>query len=157
MSQVHSKPTLVKVNNLQRRINKRTKKLANMHAKKQSRRKRKAKKRDKAAKEWTDIVKQINNPDIADNIGVYINPNNILVATEGEITEEQYDQLIEELQSNLEFADSAYEEKIINKAITFVEDSQKTPGLIGFSTNEPHENHNINSLEKMMAGLSTGR
>jgi hypothetical protein len=130
----------VKVNNQERRTMRLKK--STMRAERKSRH-RKNKKR---AKEMASIIELINDPEILENIGVYVDGHHHLMSSEGKITEEQYDQLIEELESRLEFVDDDYDEIIIRKAIRFVEQSQRNA-----------DNANgMNNLNEMMGRLSTG-
>jgi hypothetical protein len=134
-----SKLRTVKVNNQERKTM-RVKK-STMRAERKSRQ-RKDKKR---AKEMASMIELINDPEILENIGVYVDGHHTLVSSEGNITEEQYDQLIEELESRLELTDDDYDEKIIRKAIRFVEQSQRTADNA----------NNMNNLGAMMGSLST--
>jgi hypothetical protein len=135
-----SKLRTVRVNNQERRTMRLKK--STIRAERKSRH-RKDKKR---AKELASMIELINDPEILENIGVYVDGRHTLLSSEGKITEEQYDQLIEELQSRLELTDDDYDEKIIRKAIRFVEQSQRNA-----------DNANgMNNLNEMMGRLSTG-
>jgi galactokinase len=134
-----SKLRTVKVNNQERR----TKRVKNSTIK--AERKSRQRKDKKRAKEMASMIELINDPEILENIGVYVDGHHTLVSSEGNITEEQYDQLIEELESRLELTDDDYDEKIIRKAIRFVEQSQRTADNA----------NNMNNLGAMMGSLST--
>jgi hypothetical protein len=103
-----------------------------------TRRQRKARRK---AKEWRLIVEIINDPEILEHIGLYIDEHGNLVSDEGEPIPIQYDLLIRELQHQMEFADDDYEEKILRKAIKLVT-----------RIRDAHSPE-MNSLERMMAGL----
>jgi hypothetical protein len=106
----------------------------------ETRRLRKAKRK---AKEWTRIVEEINDPEILENIGLYIDEHGKLVSSEEDVVDIQYDLLIKELQYRIDPSNDPYEEKILNKAIKFVEKARKAK----------KHNANMNSLEAMMAKL----
>ena len=99
---------------------------------------------DKRAKRWRNMVDVINDPEILENIGLYIDEYGNLVSSESEtINDIQYELLIGELKHRLEFVDTKYEAKIIRKAIKFVTKSREAN----------RRNANTNSLTKMMAAL----
>uniref|UniRef100_A0A6C0AP67 Uncharacterized protein n=1 Tax=viral metagenome TaxID=1070528 RepID=A0A6C0AP67_9ZZZZ len=101
-------------------------------------------KANRKAKERKAIVALINNQDILDNIGVYINKHGKLVSIEGEITDDQYNLLLEELEDRLDTTNNDdYAEKIIDKAIDFVEDLRAAD----------IRNHEVNHLTTGMADL----
>jgi hypothetical protein len=102
---------------------------------------RRQKKAKRKAKEWKLIVEIINDPQILDYIGLYIDEHGNLVSEEGEPLPIQYDILIKELEHQMEFADDHYEEKILRKAIKLVT-----------RIRDAHSPE-MNSLERMMAGL----
>jgi len=131
---------LVKMNNKEERLTKRVKRAANMNAERQSRINKKMRRK---AKEWKAIVKVINDPEITENIGIYIR-NRKLVSNEGEILPEQFKSLIEELQGRLGSSFDAYEERILNKAIAFVENFRDT-----YTYKEENSNDMSSLLGKM--------
>ena len=101
-------------------------------------------KADKKAKRWRNMVKVINDPEIFEHLGLYIDEHGNLVSNETEIIDDiQYELLIKELEHRLEFVDTKYEAKIIRKAIKFVTKARETN----------KRNADTNSLTKMMAGL----
>ena len=102
---------------------------------------RRHKRAKRKAKDLKRIAEIINDPEIFENIGLYIDEHGNLVAREGDPTPIQYDLLIGELQHQLEFADDAYEEKILRKAIKFVTRVRDA------------DSPEMNSLERMMADL----
>jgi len=102
---------------------------------------RRHKKAKRKAKDLKHIAEIINDPEIRENIGLYIDEHGNLVSEEGDPTPVQYDLLIGQLQHQLEFADDAYEEKILRKAIKFVT-----------RVRDAHSPE-MNSLERMMADL----
>lgn len=105
----------------------------------QTKRNRKARRK---AREFRDIVEQINDPEILANIGLYVR-DGVLVSDEGSILPIQYNLLIDELAHRLNFADDEYEEKIIRKAIKFITKAR-----------DSHKHAvEMNSLERMMAAL----
>jgi hypothetical protein len=104
---------------------------------------RKHKMDKRIAREWKAVIEEINEPEIRENIGLYINGNGKLVSTEGEITVEQYGLLIDELETKLDSPDTDYEEKILVKAIKFVRRERK----------QHLRNLEMNSLTGMMARL----
>jgi hypothetical protein len=106
----------------------------------ETRRLRKAKRK---AKEWRRIVEEINDPDILDNIGLYIDEHGKLVSSEEDVVDIQYELLIKELQHRIDPSNDPYEEKILNKAIKFVAKAREAK----------KHNANMNSLESMMAKL----
>jgi hypothetical protein len=107
--------TVVPVNNNSRRVK------PTALSENETRNLKKAKKR---AKEWPDIVAVINDLDILDLLGLYIDENRKIVSIEGEITNAEYNQLIEELRNELNPKNSGYEQKIIKKAIRFVKEER---------------------------------
>jgi len=102
---------------------------------------RRHKKAKRKAKDLKHIAEIINDPEIRENIGLYIDEHGNLVSEEGDPTPVQYNLLIQELQHQLEFADDSYEEKILRKAIKFVT-----------RVRDAHSPE-MNSLERMMADL----
>jgi len=106
----------------------------------ETRRLRKAKRK---AKEWRRIVEEINDPEILENIGLYIDEHGKLVSSEEDVVDIQYDLLIKELQHRIDPSNDPYEEKILNKAIKFVTKAREAK----------KHNANMNSLEAMMAKL----
>ena len=102
---------------------------------------RRHKKAKRKAKDLKRIAEIINDSEIFDNIGLYIDEHGNLVAREGDPTPMQYDLLIGQLQHQLEFADDAYEEKILRKAIKFVTRVRDA------------DSPEMNSLERMMADM----
>ena len=106
----------------------------------QTRRNRKARRK---ARQFRDIVEQINDPEILANIGLYVNKDGVLVSEEGSILPIQYNLLIDELAHRLDFADDEYEEKILKKAIKFITKAR-----------DAHKHTvEMDSLERMMAAL----
>jgi hypothetical protein len=106
----------------------------------QTRRNRKARRK---ARQFRDIVEQINDPEILANIGLYVNKDGVLVSDEGSILPIQYNLLIDELAHRLDFADDEYEEKILRKAIKFITKAR-----------DAHKHTvEMDSLERMMAAL----
>jgi hypothetical protein len=81
---------------------------------------RNLKKAKKRAREWRDIVVVINDLDLLELTGVYLDENGKIVSIEGDITDNEYNQLIEELRDRLNANNDGYEQKIIKKAIRFV-------------------------------------
>jgi hypothetical protein len=130
---------LVKVNN-HSRANKRAKRLATMDIERNVKRNRRTKRR---VKEWKAIVKQINVPEIRDNIGLYIDETGKLVSDEDQIIPEQYDLLVEELENRLDPDDDDYEQRVLHKAILFVKKAKAEHAHAG----------EMNNLERMMAAL----
>ena len=107
----------------------------------ETRRLRKAKRK---AKEWMRIVEEINEPEILENIGLYIDEHGKLVSSEEVVTDLQYELLIKELENRLDpSSNDPYGEKILNKAIKFVAKAREAK----------KHNANMNSLEAMMAKL----
>ena len=104
--------TVVPVNNNSRRVK------PTALSENETRNLKKAKKR---AKEWRDIVAVINDLDLLELTGVYLDENGKIVSIEGEITDAEYNQLIEELETRFDPNNDGYEQKIIKKAIRFVE------------------------------------
>ena len=127
--------------NTLRSINKNnSRKVKVAHSENETRRRKKEKRRLRL---WKAIVEEINDDIIRENIGLRIDDNGHLVATEGEVEPEQYNQLIEELEERLDSPDDEYEKKILTKAIKFVKKQRKA-----------HlHNSQMNSLSRMMAGL----
>jgi hypothetical protein len=110
--------TVVPVNNNSRRVK------PTALSENETRNLKKAKKR---AKEWPDIVAVINDLDLLELTGVYLDENGKIVSIEGEITDAEYKQLIEELRNELNPKNSGYEQKIIKKAIKFVKKLKSRP------------------------------
>ena len=107
----------------------------------ETRRLRKAKRK---AKEWMRIVEEINEPEILENIGLYIDEHGKLVSSEESASDIQYELLIKELENRLDpSSNDPYGEKILNKAIKFVAKAREAK----------KHNANMNSLEAMMAKL----
>ena len=100
------------------------------------------------AREDKLIADEINDQDIYDNIGLYIDADGKLASTEGAISRIQCTLLIKELRHKKEFANDDYHAEIIQKAIQLVRRVRKT-----VKKHHPE----MNSLEEMMAGLSTGK
>lgn len=101
-------------------------------------------KADKKAKRWRNVVKVINEPELVENLGLYIDTHGNLVSNETEIIDDiQYELLIKELEHRLEFVNDDYEAKIYRKAIKFVRKAREAN----------KRNADTNSLTKMMAGL----
>lgn len=107
--------TVVPVNNNSRRVK------PMVLSENETRNFKKAKKAKKRAREWRDIVAVINDLDLLELTGVYIDENGKIVSIEGEITDNEYNQLIEELGARFDPNNDGYEQKIIKKAIRFVE------------------------------------
>jgi len=107
--------TIVPVNNNSRRVK------PMVLSENETRNLKKAKKAKKRAREWRDIVAVINDLDLLELTGVYIDENGKIVSIEGEITDNEYNQLIEELGARFDPNNDGYEQKIIKKAIRFVE------------------------------------
>ncbi len=107
--------TVVPVNNNSRRVK------PMVLSENETRNLKKAKKAKKRAREWRDIVAVINDLDLLELTGVYIDENGKIVSIEGEITDNEYNQLIEELGARFDPNNDGYEQKIIKKAIRFVE------------------------------------
>ena len=104
---------------------------------------RRRKKEKRRARLWARVVEEINDENIRENIGIYIDENDNLVSDEGEIETQQYDLLIEELQSRLKSSYDNYEIKILTKAIKFVTKER-----------DAHlQSDEMNSLSAMMSGL----
>jgi len=102
------------------------------------------KKDRRKAREFRDIVKVINEPELVENLGLYIDKHGNLVSTEAEtVNDIQYELLIKELEHRLEFANDNYEAKIVRKAIKFVTKAREAN----------KRNADTNSLTKMMAAL----
>jgi len=111
--------TVVPVNNNSRRVK------PTALSENETRNLKKAKKRaEKRAIEWNGIVAVINDLDILDLLGLYIDENRKIVSIEGEITVDEYNQLIEELRNELNPKNSGYEQKMIKKAIRFVKEER---------------------------------
>jgi len=90
------------------------------------------------------MVKVINDPELFENLGLYIDTHGNLVSNETEIIDDiQYELLIKELEHRLEFVNDDYEAKIYRKAIKFVRKAREAN----------KRNADTNSLSKMMAGL----
>lgn len=107
----------------------------------ETRRLRKAKRK---AKEWMRIVEEINDPEILENIGLYIDEHGKLVSSEETVIDMQYELLIKELENRLDpSSNDPYEDKILRKAIKFVAKAREAK----------KHNANMNSLESMMAKL----
>ena len=102
---------------------------------------RRHKKAKRKAKELKLIVEIINDPEIRENIGLYIDEHGNLVGDESDPLPVQYDLLIKELEHRMEFADDDYELKILRKAIKLVK-----------RVRDAHSPE-MNSLERMMAKL----
>jgi hypothetical protein len=102
---------------------------------------RRHKKAKRKAKDFKLIAEIINDPEIRENIGLYIDEHGNLVGLEGDPLPVQYDLLIQELQHQLQFADDSYEEKILRKAIKFVTRVRDA------------DSPEMSSLERMMADL----
>jgi hypothetical protein len=111
-----------------------------MHNENETRRRKVAKRK---AKDWKAVVDQINDEDIRENIGLYVNESGKIVSVEGEITVDLYNLLIEELENKLEFAEDKYDEKILNKAIKFVKRSRRAHMRTGENTAEMNELGNM--------------
>ena len=102
---------------------------------------RRHKKAKRKAKEMKLIVEIINDPEIREYIGLYIDEHGNLVGDESDPLPVQYDLLIKELEHRMEFADDDYELKILRKAIKLVK-----------RVRDAHSPE-MNSLERMMAKL----
>jgi len=105
----------------------------------QTRRNKKARRK---ARQFRNVVEQINDPEILENIGLYVR-DGALVSDEGPILPIQYSLLIDELAHRLDFADDEYEEKILRKAIKFITKAR----------NAHKHTVEMDSLERMMAAL----
>ena len=105
---------------------------------------RNRKKSKKRAREWRDIVAVINDLDLLELTGVYLDENGKVVSIEGEITDNEYNQLIEELRNRLNSNNDGYEQKIIKKAIRFVK-KERAAHSASEGTDE------MNSLGAMMS------
>lgn len=95
------------------------------------------------ARELKLIAEQINDPEILENIGLYVDEHGKIVSVEETVSLEQYDLLIKELENKSEYSNDDYEKEIIKKAIEFV----------GKSRDAHKHKSNMNSLESMMAKL----
>ena len=109
-------------------------------------------KAQKKTKRWANMVEVINEPELVDLLGVYVDEDGKLVDVDGndEITDIVYELLIKELEHRLEFVNSKYEARIIVKAIAFVKRQ--------FNASKAKKaDEEMDPLTKMMAGLSTGK
>ena len=105
---------------------------------------RRYRKDKRKAREWRHVVQVINDPEILELLGLYIDTHGNLVSNETEIVNDiQYELLIKELEHRMEFADDEYEAKIYRKAIKFVRKAREAN----------KRNADTNSLTKMMAAL----
>jgi len=95
---------------------------------------------------WKGIVKQINDEEIRENIGLYIDDRGYLVSDD-EITDEQFDVLIEVLLNRLESPDDSFEEAVLKEAIVYVERERD------MFKRKQESNLGINTLGDLMARL----
>lgn len=91
-----------------------------------------AKRLRRKAKEWRAVVALINTDEIRDNIGIIINEETgEFTSNEGgdQITDDQYDTLIEHLEGMKDPTNNdEYQQKIIKKTIRYVEKARNAQG-----------------------------
>jgi hypothetical protein len=93
---------------------------------------RQIKKAKRKAKEWRALVALINTDEIRDNIGISIDEETgqFISTEEGEdITDDQYELLIEDLQQGLDPNNNDdYDQKVLKKTIRYVEKARNAQG-----------------------------